>query len=60
MPAPGGDALERTVDLLSSAEEEEDAVPGVEAPGATHLFEEEGALDRVAALARDWFLDRLA
>jgi pimeloyl-ACP methyl ester carboxylesterase len=24
-------------------------------PGATHLFEEEGALDRVAVLARDWF-----
>jgi dienelactone hydrolase len=25
-------------------------------PGATHLFEEPGALDKVAALARDWFL----
>ncbi len=25
-------------------------------PGATHLFEEPGALERVAALARDWFL----
>jgi dienelactone hydrolase len=24
-------------------------------PGATHLFEEAGALDQVAALARDWF-----
>jgi dienelactone hydrolase len=24
-------------------------------PGATHLFEESGALDQVAALARDWF-----
>jgi len=24
-------------------------------PGATHLFEEAGAMDRVAALARDWF-----
>jgi dienelactone hydrolase len=24
-------------------------------PGATHLFEERGALDQVAALARDWF-----
>jgi putative phosphoribosyl transferase len=24
--------------------------------GATHLFEEPGALERVAALARDWFL----
>jgi putative phosphoribosyl transferase len=28
-------------------------------PGATHLFEEPGALDQVAALARDWFLDYL-
>jgi pimeloyl-ACP methyl ester carboxylesterase len=25
-------------------------------PGATHLFEEPGALDQVAELARDWFL----
>ena len=25
-------------------------------PGATHLFEEPGAIDEVAALARDWFL----
>ncbi len=25
-------------------------------PGATHLFEEPGALDRVASRARDWFL----
>ena len=24
-------------------------------PGATHLFEEEGALEEVATLARDWF-----
>jgi len=29
-------------------------------PGATHLFEEAGALDRVAELARDWFLRHLA
>ena len=28
-------------------------------PGATHLFEEAGALDIVAGLARDWFLSRL-
>lgn len=28
-------------------------------PGATHLFEEPGALAEVAALARDWFLDKL-
>jgi hypothetical protein len=24
-------------------------------PGATHLFEEPGALEEVAQLARDWF-----
>jgi putative phosphoribosyl transferase len=29
-------------------------------PGATHLFEEEGALERVAALAADWFRRWLA
>jgi len=29
-------------------------------PGATHLFEEPGALAAAAALARDWFLSPLA
>jgi putative phosphoribosyl transferase len=28
-------------------------------PGATHLFEEPGALERVADLARDWFVQHL-
>jgi putative phosphoribosyl transferase len=28
-------------------------------PGATHLFEEPGALDEVAGLARWWFLRHL-
>lgn len=28
-------------------------------PGATHLFEEQGALDQVIELARDWFLAHL-
>lgn len=28
-------------------------------PGATHLFEEPGALDQVADLARDWFIGHL-
>ncbi len=28
-------------------------------PGATHLFEEPGALQNAAELARDWFLDHL-
>jgi putative phosphoribosyl transferase len=29
-------------------------------PGATHLFEEQGALERVAALARAWFAEYLS
>jgi len=28
-------------------------------PGATHLFEESGALERVAELATDWFVRHL-
>jgi len=28
-------------------------------PGASHLFEERGALDQVARLARDWFVRHL-
>ena len=28
-------------------------------PGATHLFEEPGALERVARLAREWFVHHL-
>lgn len=28
-------------------------------PGATHLFEEPGTLEQVAAVARDWFLEHL-
>jgi len=28
-------------------------------PGATHLFEEDGALEQVATLARDWFLNHV-
>src|SRR5438067_5858978 len=28
-------------------------------PGATHLFEEPGALERVAQLASDWFVNRI-
>ncbi len=28
-------------------------------PGATHLFEEPGALETVARLARDWFVDKM-
>jgi putative phosphoribosyl transferase len=29
-------------------------------PGASHLFEEPGALEQVARLARDWFVDHIA
>jgi putative phosphoribosyl transferase len=29
-------------------------------PGATHLFEEPGTLEKVAELARDWFIDHLS
>jgi putative phosphoribosyl transferase len=29
-------------------------------PGATHLFEEPGTLERVAQLAQDWFVRYLA
>ncbi len=29
-------------------------------PGATHLFEEPGALESVAAVARDWFLQHMS
>ena len=28
-------------------------------PGASHLFEEPGALEQVANLARDWFAEHL-
>lgn len=28
-------------------------------PGATHLFPEPGALERVAELTRDWFVEHL-
>lgn len=39
------------------------AIPGLceltVVPGATHLFEEPGTLEQVAALARDWFTDHL-
>jgi putative phosphoribosyl transferase len=29
-------------------------------PGATHLFEEPGAIEKVAELARDWFVEKLS
>lgn len=40
------------------------AIPGkcelTVVPGATHLFDEPGTLERVAVLARDWFIDHLS
>lgn len=46
--------------LNRQAQERLEIASLVVVPGATHLFEEPGALDRVAALARDWFLTHLA
>ena len=40
------------------------AIPGdcelTVVPGATHAFEEPGTLEKVAELARDWFIDHLS
>ena len=40
------------------------AIPGecelTVVPGATHVFEEPGTLEKVAELARDWFIDHLS
>jgi putative phosphoribosyl transferase len=47
--------LNRRAQALLSGESRLEIVPG-----AGHLFEEPGALERVAALARDWFLRHLA
>jgi putative phosphoribosyl transferase len=50
---------ELVLELNRRAREEMTQAPVVEleiVPGATHLFEERGALERVAELARDWFL----
>jgi putative phosphoribosyl transferase len=43
--------LNRAAQAAMSCENRLDVVPG-----ASHLFEEPGALDRVASLARDWFV----
>lgn len=56
-----GERDEPVIEMNESARDRMNAEVRLEiVPGATHLFEEVGALDRVAALARDWFLDRLA
>lgn len=51
---------EIVIDLNRLAMEQLRARTHVEiVPGATHLFEEPGALDRVARLAADWFVQHL-
>jgi dienelactone hydrolase len=47
-------ALNRQAQALLAGESRLEIVPG-----ATHLFEEPGALERVAALAREWFVRHL-
>lgn len=55
----GADVL--VLDLNRQAQQRMTVHPRLEiVPGATHLFEEPGALDQVAALATDWFLNHLA
>lgn len=72
-PDLAGEALERlvapTLLIVGGADQpvirmNEDALQVIRAPkrlevvpGAGHLFEEPGALDVVARLARDWFLE---
>lgn len=48
------DLNERALDRLGAAEKELRIIPG-----ATHLFEETGALEEVARLSADWFLRHL-
>ena len=71
-PDLAGDALQRVQALtllivggrdteVIRLNQQAQALLGIESdivivPGAGHLFEEPGALERVAALARDWFL----
>lgn len=54
---------ERDHSIRKLNEETLEQLPGEKAleivPNAGHLFEEPGALDRVAELARDWFQDHL-
>lgn len=54
---------ERDVPVIRMNRDAEDAMTAETrldiVPGATHLFEEPGALEKVAELARDWFLHTL-
>jgi dienelactone hydrolase len=52
---------EMVIDLNEQARDRMRALVRLDVvPGATHLFEEQGALERVAELARDWFVQQLA
>ncbi len=56
-----GSADRQVLALNREAQQEMSAVTRLEViKGATHLFEEPGALDQVAELARDWFLRQFA
>lgn len=55
-------AAERMLNVTPTSERRAGEHPEVRIeviPGATHLFEEPGALEQVAALARDWFVRHL-
>ena len=55
-----GGADDMVLDLNRNAQQQMTVRPRLEiVPDATHLFEEPGTLDRVAALATDWFLTHL-
>lgn len=55
-----GGADYQVIELNSKAYNRMQGVKRMEiVPGATHLFEEPGALERVAELARDWFQNYL-
>lgn len=54
-----GELDERVIDLNERAMSHLSDARLEVVPGASHLFEEPGTLERVAALARDWFVERL-
>jgi hypothetical protein len=56
----GGDDDEAVIELNRQAQDRLAGPNRLEiVPGATHLFEEPGALEQVATLARAWFATRL-
>jgi pimeloyl-ACP methyl ester carboxylesterase len=56
-----GSRDEQVLELNRQAKQQLTAVSKIEVvEGATHLFEELGALEQVARLAAEWFRDHLA